>query len=158
MINSNQLRIYINILATRYYRRLLLLGSHLIGKTRHMQAWPEQTQLLLLNLNLALSEGLRTTPVRQHPIHTLRVLDAVLRGDAPVLVDNIELLFEPGLNLDPLRALKRSSRIRTLVVAWPGERVQGAVTFAEAGRLDFRRYPAANLADIMLLDLATLPE
>ncbi len=57
-----------------------------------------------------------------------------------LLVDRIELLFASSLRLDPLRLLQELSRIRPLVVAWPGNYQDGHLTCAERDHPEFRRY------------------
>jgi hypothetical protein len=42
-----------------------------------------------------------------------------------LLVDNIELLFDRSLKLDPLTLLKQLSRVRRVVATWPGEQSGG---------------------------------
>ena len=37
-----------------------------------------------------------------------------------MLLDHLEILFDPALEQDPLRLLQGVSRDRTVVAAWPG--------------------------------------
>jgi len=39
---------------------------------------------------------------------------------SPILLSDIDLLFEPSLKLDPLILFQRASRFNRLVVLWPG--------------------------------------
>jgi len=39
---------------------------------------------------------------------------------SPILLSDIDLLFEPGFKLDPLILFQRASRFTSLVVLWPG--------------------------------------
>jgi hypothetical protein len=57
-----------------------------------------------------------------------------------VMLDNIELLFAPELEQDPLRLLQRLSRNLTIVAAWPGTVDGGCLTYAEPGHPETRRY------------------
>jgi hypothetical protein len=45
-----------------------------------------------------------------------------VRGTAsgPILVSDIDLLFEPSFKLDPLIIFQRASRFTKLIVLWPG--------------------------------------
>ena len=58
-----------------------------------------------------------------------------------VLLDNIEVLFSPELQQDPLRLLQRLSRNRTIVAAWPGVLDGEHLLYAEPSHPEHRRYP-----------------
>lgn len=110
-----------------------------------------------LNLSLALSQRLLDTPHRQVALAAPQALDDLLAGDGPLLVDHIELLFDPLLQIDPLRGLKLASRRRRLLVIWPGRLDESAhLTYAEPGHPEYRRYGPADLADVAILDAAAL--
>lgn len=110
-----------------------------------------------LNLSLALSQRLLDTPHRQVALAVPQALDDLLAGDGPLLVDHVELLFDPLLQIDPLRGLKLASRRRRLLVMWPGRLADGAhLTYAEPGHPEYRRYGPADLADVAILDAAAL--
>jgi hypothetical protein len=110
-----------------------------------------------LNLSLALSQRLLDTPSRQVALAASQALGDLLAGDGALLVDHIELLFDPLLQIDPLRALKLASRRRRLLVVWPGRLDDGgALVYAEPGHPEYRRYGPADLADVAILDAAAL--
>ncbi len=70
---------------------------------------------------------------------------AVAEPVAMVLLDNIEIVFDPGLEQDPLVLLQGLSRHRVVVAAWPGAVAEGHLTYAVPGHPEHRRYPAAGL-------------
>jgi len=45
---------------------------------------------------------------------------------------DIDILFEPTLALDPLHLLRETSRLRPLIVLWPGAFVKGVLAYASA--------------------------
>jgi len=49
-------------------------------------------------------------------------LDDHVRGAGlgPMLLSEIDLLFEPSLSLDPLKLFQQASRFTRLIVLWPG--------------------------------------
>lgn len=55
-----------------------------------------------------------------------------------VLIDNIEMLFQPDLKQDPLRLLQSLSRNRTIVVAWRGAKLGSSLTYAAPNHPEFR--------------------
>jgi hypothetical protein len=140
----------------RYYRLLLIAGVPGSGKTRLLQACHREIGCPYLNLNLVLSQRLLEVRTGGRALQVQNLLEEVLTGSSLLLVDNIELLFDPILQLDPLRALKSASRYHSLVVAWPGAVEGGPLTHAEPGHSAYRRYDLHELADIIVVDVSTL--
>jgi len=60
-------------------------------------------------------------------------------GDV-VLLDNLEILFDTGLEVEPLRLLQVSSRNRTIVASWNGSFRDGTLTYAEPGHPEFLQF------------------
>lgn len=125
-----------------YHRLLLVVGRRNAGKTAALreissrQGWP------LVNINLTLSESLinLTTPMRALKVDSL-MNECIRKYDSEVvLLDNIEILFSPQLQTDPLRLLQGFARNQKLVAAWPGELKAKVMTYAEPGHPEFRRY------------------
>ena len=58
----------------------------------------------------------------------------------PVLCTEIDLLFEPTLELDPLRLLSDVSRIARLVVLWPGCYADDVLTYAAPEHSHYRAW------------------
>ena len=57
-----------------------------------------------------------------------------------VLLDNLEILFDTGLEVEPLRLLQVSSRNRTVVASWSGSYSDGTLTYAEPGHPEFVQF------------------
>jgi hypothetical protein len=93
-------------------------------------------------VGLALGEVLLDVPPSERPMRVAAGLDELVRDRGPVvLLDNLELLFEPSLRVDPLALLDGLSRSRTVVAAWNGAVVGPTLTYAEPGHPEFRVYP-----------------
>lgn len=135
-----------------YHRLVLVVAPQGGGKTTALQAVAGQAGARLINVNLELAQRLLELTERERPLRAQRFLEElVAEGDASlVLLDNLEILFDPKLQLDPLRCLQRLSRHRSIVAAWSGEVIgedtrQKTLTYAEPGHPEHRRYPAADL-------------
>ena len=57
-----------------------------------------------------------------------------------VLLDNLEILFDTGLEVEPLRLLQVSSRNRTIVASWNGSFQDGTLIYAEPGHPEFVQF------------------
>lgn len=66
--------------------------------------------------------------------------DIVHEAGEVVLLDNIEMLFQPDLHQDPLRLLQAISRNRTVVATWRGAHVGKSLTYAVPYHPEFRRF------------------
>ena len=128
--------------ANQYFRLVLLAGYPGSGKTAALQAVAQNVGCPLVNVNLELSKKLlaltRTQRSRQVE-HLLRDLIALIPGDL-VLLDNLEILFDTTLELEPLRLLQVSSRNRTIVASWNGSFHGGTLTYAEPGHPEFIQF------------------
>jgi len=126
-----------------YYKLILAVGSARAGKTAALTELAAQHKWPRVNVNLCLSEKLLELTHRQRAVRVAGILDDTLRDEHSkvVLLDNIELLFATELAQDPLKLLQSLSRNRTIVAAWPGNFDGAALTYAEPGHPEARRYP-----------------
>lgn len=130
-----------------YHRLVLLVGPVGSGKTSLLRLVAEKVGVRVVNVNLELSQALLDVPRGQRAFAAPRKLNDSLSGrcDDPLLLDNIEMLFAPDLQLDPLRALQQLSRDRTVVAVWNGCCHAGRLTYAEPGHPEHRDYSAQGL-------------
>jgi hypothetical protein len=126
-----------------YYRLVMVVAQAGAGKTAALQDVREQTGARLVNVNLELSRRMLDLTERQRVLQLPKLLREMLHAieGEVVLLDNIELLFDVTLRLDPLRLLQGLSRIKTLVVAWNGSIDSGRITYAVPDHPEYRRYP-----------------
>ena len=55
-------------------------------------------------------------------------------------LDNLEILFDTALEVEPLRLLQVSSRNRTIVASWSGDYRDSTLTYAEPGHPEFVQF------------------
>lgn len=65
-----------------------------------------------------------------------------------VLLDNLEILFDTALEVEPLRLLQVSSRNRAIVASWNGSFRDGTLTYAEPGHPEFIQYKQTDAVAI----------
>ncbi|EKS7794012.1 BREX-3 system P-loop-containing protein BrxF [Edwardsiella piscicida] len=68
-----------------------------------------------------------------------------------VWMDRIQALFEPSLELDPLRQLQELARIKPIIAIWPGQITEQFLTFSVPGRADYQSYTANELANLPII-------
>lgn len=137
-----------------YHRLLLVVGRAGAGKTQALESVCARIDAPLVNVGLHLAQRLHEVTVRQRSRRVQDLLEALVgsvdNGCDVVLLDNIEVLFDPGLQQDPLRLLQGASRSRTVVVAWPGTLRDGTLRYAAPPHREYREYPAHDLLTVAL--------
>lgn len=137
---------------SQYFRLVILAGSPGSGKTTVLQSVAHKIGCPLVNVNLELSKRMleltRTQRARQVERLVKEVI-ADLSGDV-VLLDNLEILFDTGLEVEPLRLLQVSSRNRTIVASWNGSFRDGTLIYAEPGHPEFIQFKQPEAVVISL--------
>lgn len=139
---ADAVRVQIEGTSQLYHRLLLVVGGQRSGKTTALRALANTGSFPFVNLNLALSQRLLEFTSKARSLRLPKLIDeivATLSGDV-VLLDNIEILFDPALQQDPLRCLQSVSRNRTIVASWNGNATGRTLTYAEPGHREYRRY------------------
>lgn len=128
--------------ANQYFRLVILAGLPGSGKTAALQSLAHQAACQIVNVNLELSRKMLELTRTQRSRQVERLLKEVIAaapGDV-VLLDNLEILFDTALEVEPLRLLQISSRNRTLVATWNGTCLDGTLTYAEPGHPEFAQF------------------
>ncbi|MFZ0258211.1 MAG: BREX-3 system P-loop-containing protein BrxF [Gammaproteobacteria bacterium] len=122
---------------------VLLVGRPGCGKTKLLGQLAESRTAKVMNVGAALGKRLAALPQRQRALQAnvaMRELaDEYASGDL-LLLDNIELLFDQSLKLDPLDLLKRHAHARRVVAVWPGGLRDGRLSYAEIGHPEYQDY------------------
>jgi len=138
----SQLEQSIEQAASQYYRLVILVGAPASGKTTALQTVANNLGCQLLNVNLELSKKMLELTRTQRSRQVERLLKEVIAtvpGDV-VLLDNLEILFDTALELQPLRLLQVLNRNRTIVASWNGSFQGGTLIYAEPGHPEFTQF------------------
>jgi hypothetical protein len=131
---------------------VLLIGPPNAGKTALLHSLAKSKGVTPLNIGAELGGRLAGMPQRQRHLQTTAILRELADQHAPgdlLLLDNIELLFDRSLQLDPLDLLKRHAHARRVVAVWPGELQgdarTGRLTYADMGHPEHQDYSLAGV-------------
>ncbi len=138
--------------STLHSKLILLIGGLHSSKTALLNSLAKSQGVTPLNVGAQLGDRLASMPQRQRHFQTTTILrelaDQLGSGDL-LLLDNIELLFDRSLQLDPLDLLKRHAHARRVVAVWPGELQgdtrTGQLTYAEMGHPEHQNYSLAGV-------------
>lgn len=137
-----QLEQAIQQVASQYFRLVLLVGTPGSGKTATLQSVAKEHGCPLVNVNLELTKRMLELTRDQRSRQVERLLKEIIAaapGDM-VPLDNLEILFDTSLEVEPLRLLQVSSRNRTIVASWNGSFQGGTLTYAEPGHPEFIQF------------------
>jgi hypothetical protein len=127
---------------------VLIIGSPKKGKTALLHTLSKNRGVSTLNIGATLGHRLAAIPQRLRHLQTTSLLrelaDQHASGDL-LLLDNIELLFDRSLQLDPLDLLRRHAHAKRVVAVWPGELRDGRLTYADMGHPEHQEYGLMGL-------------
>jgi MoxR-like ATPase len=130
-------------IAALHSKLILLVGRPGCGKSALLAELANRRGMKVMNVGAVLGGRLAAMPQRQRALQANVVMrelaDEYASGDL-VLLDNIELLFDQSLRLDPLDLLKRHAHARRVVAVWPGELCDGRLSYAEMGHPEYQDY------------------
>ena len=117
-----------------------------VGRLLSWYGWPR------LPVGRELSAALLPEPPRQRPrrVQPWMMARMVALAPGPVVCTEIDLLFEPALELEPLVLLRRVSRVAKLVVAWPGSYADGALAYAVPEHVHYRTWSRPEVDVVMV--------
>ena len=126
----------------QYFRLVILAGPPRSGKTTILQSISQKLGCELVNVNLELSKKMLELTRTQRPRQVERLLKEVIAAvpGQIVLLDNLEILFDTSLQVEPLRLLQVSSRNRTITTSWSGSYRDSTLTYGEPGHPEFVQF------------------
>ena len=128
-----------------YHRLVLLVGETGSGKTGVLRDVADEFGTSVINVNLALSSELLELTAKQRSLRLPGILDQIVdKAPSPVVLDNLEILFDQDLKQDPLRLLQGISRNRAVVASWNGTMTSGRLLYAETGHPEYRSYDSVD--------------
>lgn len=158
MISSTDLLVQMKQASEIYYRLILLVCPEQMRKIDVLYQIAVLTGSKIMNVNLELSCSLLEMTHRQRKIQFGQSFEKAITsfvasrkefGDF-VLLNHIDILFEPALESNPLSLLQRASRGRVVVAVWKGNLEDGMLTYGQPDHPAFRRYPTKDFLTIPL--------
>lgn len=122
---------------------ILLVGPSRSGKTELLRDLGVKLNIEPLNVGQELGRRLAATPNNKRGFlagQLLREIAKKERTDEPLLLDNLELLFEPSLQVNPLDLIRRLAHSKRVVAVWAGELRGDRLIYAELSHPEHRDY------------------
>jgi len=122
---------------------ILLVGRSRSGKTQLLRQLGAKLDTEPFNVGSELGRRLASTPNNQRSFSVGELLREIIdegRSDGLLLLDNLELLFEPSLQINPLDLVRRLAHSRRVVAVWPGELRGDRLVYADMSHPEYRDY------------------
>ena len=122
-------------------RLILIVGAARRGKTQLLQRLGHELHVAPINVGLALGRRLSLLPVAKRGFSTSELLSEITDQtgpDEPLLLDNLEVLFEPSLQVSPVDLLKKTAHRRPVIAVWPGDCLGDRLTYADITHVEHR--------------------
>ncbi len=97
---------------------------------------------------LSLSQSKRKSAVEDLVEELIETIDSPY-----VILKRIHVLFEPSLEIDPLKLLIRLAKYKNLIVFWPGVCVPEGLSISNPGQKDYHFYSVNDLNSIPIIQL-----
>jgi len=143
--------------AAQYHRLVIFVGPSGSGKTTILRSLAKEKGYPYVNVNLQLSQKMLELTRAQRTRQAGKIFKDILAATTAEvrILDNVEVLFDCGLQLEVLRLLQSCSRNHTTVVSWNGNYRDGTLTYAEPGHPEFTQFKQAE-AIFVTLDQQTV--
>jgi hypothetical protein len=122
---------------------ILLVGPSRSGKTRALRRLGEKFNIQPLNVGLELGRRLAATPSNKRGFAAGELLRDIAdneHAEELLLLDNLELLFEPRLQINPLDLVRKLARSKCVVAVWPGALHGDRLVYADMSHPEHRDY------------------
>ena len=122
---------------------ILLVGPSRSGKTRLLRQLSASLNVEPLNVGLELGRRLAATPNNKRGFSAGELLREIADREHTedlLLLDNLELLFEPSLQINPLDLVRRLAHSKRVVAVWPGALRGDRLVYADMSHPEHRDY------------------
>ena len=145
----DRLKSVLQSIESQYHRLIILVNCDDAIKPDLMRMLISEREARPLILNLELSSRLLEYSIKQRPLKVTELLEEIVQDTpSPVMLDRIDVLFEPSLQTDPLAILKALSRSKTIVAFWNGALKDNKLYYAEPAYPEYKSYPVEDFVAI----------
>jgi hypothetical protein len=140
--------------SAQHYKLIIIVGLPGAGKTAILQDIIKDYDVSTINMGEELSRALMATPLGLRPIKAEDTAEKLIL-DAPthqIAIDNIEILFESPMELNPLSFIKRISQSKTIIVTWTGNYSNNTLTYGTPDHPASQEFPLTAQDTFHIID------
>ena len=133
-MNNHQFKNDVLHLDTWYHKLIYIVGDY----TKNTKTLEKLIDYERINVNLLLSEKLLNIPRNKYPLYIEEFMEDFLEDKSSIyILEMIDILFDPALQVHPLRLLENLSKTYNIIVIWPGKYVDNQLSYAEYGHPEY---------------------
>ena len=143
----------LNHVRSNYYHLALVVTPDRLLRYETLSNIGQAVGNAYVNLNDELLIRLTNVKKERRPIILPGVLEDIMPTRSQrrtIIVNHIEMLFDPALATNPLHALELLARNRTIIAGWDGTLDGEHLRHHEPGHVFYRRYDATNHQEVLL--------
>ena len=145
----NKLKSILQSIDSQYHRLIILVNCEEDCKQNVLCMLKSDSESIPLNLNLELSSRLLEYSIKQRPLKVTEITTEIIEHlPSPIVLDKLDILFDPSLQTDPLALLQSLSRSKTIIAFWSGSLKDNKLYYAEPGYPEYRSYPVQDFVAI----------
>lgn len=132
---------------------ILLVGPTRSGKSGLLHELGRKLGIEPLNVGMELGRRLAATPNTMRGLtagELFREIAENTRTKDPLLLNNLEILFEKSLHINPLDVAKRLAHAKRVVAVWPGELHGDRLIYAAMSHPEHRDY---SIDGVVILEI-----
>ncbi len=132
---------------------ILLVGRNKSAKTKQLLELATKLHAERVNLGKELGKRLASLPISARSFSAGELLKEIANHSIQqqvLLLDNLEVLFEPSLQTNPLDLIKRIAHSRPVVAVWPGDHSNGRLLYADISHPEHQDY---NSEGVVLFEI-----
>lgn len=134
-----------------YHQLILVVGPSGSGKTGILKQIAAREKSSVINVNLEISSRLLELTRKQRKTKLQTIFNEIVDGaQSPVILDNLEILFDMELEQDPLRLLQHASRNNLILASWNGTLQDKKLIYAEITHPEYRVYESSDTVAIAI--------
>lgn len=129
--------------AVLHSKLVLLVSSNDAKSIEALMRFAQRRGVHVICAGIDLAAKLAPLPIARRALSVPELLRELTEANPPgnpILIRNLELLFDSSLRLDPLDLLRQLSRAQSVVAVWPGTMKSGRLYYAEFGHPEYHEY------------------
>lgn len=133
-------------------RVLFIVGGPGSGKSELMRKIAEEKGWVYLEAKSLLSEAILEMPAEQRANFLKeRIIDACGNDRKPILMDSVQVFFDPLFHVEPVKLCKEISQIHPLIVGWRGRFVDDVLHLEYHNDPEFFTYKVTHTNHVIEL-------
>jgi hypothetical protein len=143
--HSTQISSLLDVARNHVEQLVLVTGGDWTARTELLQAMTSHGGFEYAAISLPFAKALLGQPPSQRPLLASEMVETLVQAaHTGITLDQIDILFDPELHLDPLRLVRTLSHHRLILLSWPGTFTQSRLIYGEPDQPEYRVYQAGD--------------